>query len=217
MSQLKDASLNPVARALLHTDVGGVPTPVSNTNPLPSTVTGGLTDAQLRATAVPVDTEMPTAAALADGAANPTAPLNGAANQVYNGATWDRQRGNTEGTLLASAARTATTVSAVQTNHNARGVFVGVDVTAVGTGTLTLQLRAIDIVSGLNYNVASMTSLTTSGRYGLLVYPGVAVAALGGTTSVQAISAAIPRTWVVVVTHSDGSSWTYSLSYSLIV
>lgn len=45
MSQLKDASLNPVARALLHTDVGGVPTPVSTTNPLTTAPTSGaLTD-----------------------------------------------------------------------------------------------------------------------------------------------------------------------------
>ena len=50
----------------------------------------GLTDAQLRATPVPVDTELPAAAALADSAANPTVPAVGAYGLVWNGATWDR-------------------------------------------------------------------------------------------------------------------------------
>lgn len=44
---------------------------------------------------VTADTEMPAAAALADGAANPTSPMVGAGGLVYNGATWDRARGDT--------------------------------------------------------------------------------------------------------------------------
>ncbi len=40
----------------------------------------------------PVDTELPVAAALADGASNPTTPMVGAALLVWNGASWDRQR-----------------------------------------------------------------------------------------------------------------------------
>jgi len=42
---------------------------------------------------VTVDSELPTAAALADGFANPTAPSIGAMNSIWNGATWDRVRG----------------------------------------------------------------------------------------------------------------------------
>lgn len=41
-----------------------------------------------------VDTELPAAAALADAAANPTAPAVGAFNMVWNGATWDRLPGS---------------------------------------------------------------------------------------------------------------------------
>jgi len=69
----------------------------------------GLTDAQLRAAAVPVsgaffqatqpvsiaavvtvDTELPAAAALTDVTGNPTAPMVGAALMGFNGATWER-------------------------------------------------------------------------------------------------------------------------------
>lgn len=41
-------------------------------------------------TPLPVDTELPAAAALADAAANPTTPILGAASLVFNGTTWDR-------------------------------------------------------------------------------------------------------------------------------
>lgn len=41
-------------------------------------------------TALPIDSELPAAAALADGAANPTTPTVGSANLVFNGTTWDR-------------------------------------------------------------------------------------------------------------------------------
>ena len=46
---------------------------------------------------VTADTELPAAAALADGAGNPTAPAVGANGLVWNGATWDRHPGNTSG------------------------------------------------------------------------------------------------------------------------
>lgn len=42
----------------------------------------------------PVDTELPAAAALADGASNPTVPGVGAFGMVWNGASWERTRGD---------------------------------------------------------------------------------------------------------------------------
>jgi hypothetical protein len=66
-------------------------------------------------------------------------------NQKFNGINWDRERNNTQGTLLASAARTATATSPNQTNYNAKGVQLTIDVTAVsGTGGLILVLQGID-------------------------------------------------------------------------
>lgn len=44
---------------------------------------------------VPVDSELPAAAALADTTANPTTPLVGAAMEMFNGTQWDRVRGDT--------------------------------------------------------------------------------------------------------------------------
>jgi hypothetical protein len=55
---------------------------------------------------VTADTELPTAAALADGAANPTTPTVGAANLGYNGTTWDRLKSegtNADGEAVGTA------------------------------------------------------------------------------------------------------------------
>ncbi len=57
---------------------------------------------------VTVDTELAAAAALADGAANPTTPTVGAANLTYNGTTWDRQR-----SAVAALDSTGTGIAAV--------------------------------------------------------------------------------------------------------
>lgn len=50
---------------------------------------------------VTVDSELPAAAALADATSNPTSPAVGSFGHVFNGTTWDRQKGDTtDGTLV---------------------------------------------------------------------------------------------------------------------
>lgn len=163
-----------------------------------------------------------TSALLADGQASVTAllitpngsnasALQGVLPLTYNGSTWDLQRGNTEGTLLASATRTATTTTPDQTNYNARGVLVFFNITAVsGTGGLTLSIQWKDPVSGTTYsNLLVGSALTTAGARIYQVYP----AASGGTAST---GAALPRTWRVSVAHGDASNYTYSVGYAYV-
>jgi len=60
---------------------------------------------------VTADTELPTAAALADGAANPTTPTVGAANLGFNGTTWDRIKSeptNADGEAVTSSGALST-------------------------------------------------------------------------------------------------------------
>jgi hypothetical protein len=152
----------------------------------------------------------------ADGLAIASAPDVLAALALYNGLTLDLQRGNTEGTLLASAARTADTASADQTNHNARGALIFFNVTVAGGGSgFRLVIQAKDPLSGsyksLNqYPSAAITTVT--GLYVLLLYPGVATTGLLDVISNQAL----PRTWRVLADHTDATSHTYSASYALI-
>ena len=133
---------------------------------------------------------------------------------LWNGTSFDRSRSNEQGTLLASAARTATVTSSNHTNHNARGVLVTVNVTtASGTGGLTVRIQGIDPVAGTAFPLNTAPSaITATGLYSYLLYPG---ASGGGTT--QATALVLPRTWNVQVSAGDSSSYTYSVGYAQIL
>lgn len=257
-------------RVKLGQGVDGSATDVSSANPLP------------------VDTELPAAAALDDATANPTAPMVGAAGMVWDGANWerqgtvpnftavspyraaatlplvmngagnvltqmnaaavsdgeagnntvgaqglyngssfDRQRGNTEGVALASAARTTTTQSELLTNHNARGMIVYLQVTSApaNTETLTVYLSAWYPDSSAFAYVA--TGMIITGNEGpkmiaAMYAPGLATSAdvidaSTGSRFRKTYNMIVPRSVFVTVFHSAGSSWTYSVNYSLTV
>jgi hypothetical protein len=132
---------------------------------------------------------------------------------AYNGASWDRWRNNTEGTLLASAARTATPPSSTMTNYNHRGLDLQFRVTAVtGSPSLTVSVQTQD-ADGNWVSIASFTAVTAVGVYSYQIYPGAQSSA--SYTSVR--GTALPRTWRVLVTHGTADSVTYSLKYALIV
>src|SRR4051812_21405518 len=64
----------------------------------------------------------------ADAMTAANAGIVAAAPELFNETTFDRQRGNTEVTLLASAARTTSTGTPTQTNWNARGAIVNLNI-----------------------------------------------------------------------------------------
>lgn len=144
--------------------------------------------------------------------------LLAAAGLRWNGASWDRERGNLEGTLLASAARTATTTGSAQTNYNARGAMLILNVSAAsGTGGLTVTFLATDPVSGAQFLLnANPTAVTGTGTYVYELYPGASTAGPTGAVA-QRTAGILPRTWTVKVFHGDASSYTYSVGYELIV
>ena len=61
--------------------------------------------------AVQADTELPTAAALADATANPTTPVVGAMLEGWNGATWDRLKSDTTNGLDVDVTRVSGVVA----------------------------------------------------------------------------------------------------------
>jgi hypothetical protein len=141
-----------------------------------------------------VDTELPTAAALADATANPTTPVVGAAAELFNNATWDRARNNYNLNLDTSSARTTSANGATGTNHNARGAEIFVNVTAVSGTTPTLAVRLQESYDGTNFRDVDTTnlqtaSITANGIYKLVVYPGLPTAANASLNGV------LPRTF----------------------
>jgi hypothetical protein len=135
---------------------------------------------------------------------------------TFNESSWDRFRGNVEATLLASAARTATTTSGDQTNYNHRGLILVVDVTArAAATTLTPLLQVKDPVSG-TYDLmwqaaAAIDSADATITYYL--YPGAGTSA----DFTEEADLALPRTWRLYMTHSDTDSITYSVGAALIL
>jgi len=162
------------------------------------------------------DTSIPVSLAGADAVANTvdgmrTVPMP----MLFNGTTWDRQRGNQEMTLFASAARTATVASALQTNYNARGLMIFVDVTAVtDTPAVTPILYAVDPVSA---DVQSLwqasTAIATTGNRLYVLYPGNT----DGAQLTDKDTVPLPRSWKLYMSHGDADSITYSVGMSYIL
>lgn len=100
-------------------------------------------------TALPVDTEMPAAAALADTTSNPTAPLIGAANEVYNGSSWDRARSG----VVAYGSMGTTGIQVVNAALSSGSAFFP-QLSAAGLGDAT-SVHAFPAAGGFVYNGSS--------------------------------------------------------------
>ena len=147
---------------------------------------------------VTADTELPAAAALADGAGNPTTPTAGVATLLFNGTTWDRQRSNINVLTGDTGARTATFTGANQTNFNARGAKILLNVGAVTGTSPTLVARVqISLDNGTTFvdmPGAVTASIVATGTYLLTIYPGMTAAANSVVNDV------LPRTWRLAYT-----------------
>lgn len=127
-----------------------------------------------------------------------------------------------EGTLLASAARTAT-ASGDLTNRSGRGgmFFLTIAATPNNAETLTLLIQgrapsggSLQTLTTFTALVASALGATPSVTFVFTVYPGAAETAATTFHEVQALP--LPRSCRAVVLHSSTGSWTYSLTYALI-
>ena len=149
-------------------------------------------------------------------------PLPAGANVIGNvgqNGTWTAMIGNTANTtpVLANplipvgtttgdvGAKTATGNGATQTNVNATGATILVNMGAVTgtTPTAVLKLQGSTDAGTTWYDITGATtaSLTVTGIYVIQVYPGLtAVAGTATTGSVAMINGIIPRTWRVVWT-----------------
>lgn len=152
------------------------------------------------------DTKLPTSAASADALANPTITQIGADNMLFNGTSWDRQRGMSVATTTGdTGAKTVTGNGATQTNAGNKGLqlFIVLGVVSGTSPTAVFKLQG-SVDGGTNfYDIpgAATASLTASTNVGMTIYPGlVATAASATTGTTLTLSNALPRTWRVVWT-----------------
>ncbi len=112
-------------------------------------------------------------------------------------------------TILASAARTATTNGDDQFNGGARGVHVVIDATAAtATPSVVFTIQGKDPVSGQYYTLLASAAITGVSTTVLRVFPGATVAA--NTVA----NDCLPGVWRVIATHADADSITYSVGAS---
>lgn len=108
-------------------------------------------------------------------------------------------------TLLASAARLATTSTADQIKTTIKGIHLFIVVTAApGVETLTVTVQGKD-ANGNYYTILESASSAAVSTRRLTVYPAFAASAN------VSISDTLPDIWRVTVTHSAKGSFTYSL------
>lgn len=113
-------------------------------------------------------------------------------------------------TLLPSAARTATVASATVATEQARGVLIGVNVTA-SAATPSVVFTVESLVGGVYRTVLTSAAVTGTGNTWLRVYPGVTAVAN------EAVSDVIGEAFRVTATHADADSITYSVTAVLLV
>lgn len=130
----------------------------------------------------------------------------------------------TGGSLLASAARTATNSTAVQTDLTHPGVRLFLNVTANpgGVETLAVQIEMIDPVSyatgtvlGRAITAFPATTAAANATYVYELYPGAIETVATANHEVQGGS--LPTLWRATVTHSAAGSWTYTLGFEALL
>lgn len=109
-------------------------------------------------------------------------------------------------TLLASAARTATTTTSDVIKSTEKGIHVIIKVTAVpGVDTVTPKIQAKDSL-GNYYDLLVGTAISTTGTTVLKLAPGISAIANASAADI------LPDVYRVVMTHSAGTSFTYSVT-----
>lgn len=131
---------------------------------------------------------------------------------LFDGSVTNRQRGNQDtAALITAAGATLTQTGADQTNYNGRGVKIVLDMTNVGTGSVTITIQGKDAASGKYYTLLAGLAITTISTNVYEVYPG-------STAAANAVaSAVLPRTWRVLVTAGNANPTTYTVGASVIV
>lgn len=129
---------------------------------------------------------------------------------LFDGASaYPKQRGNTDETILASAARTIATNSADFKNYNGRVLTLVIDVTVYTAGSITVTIQGKDDVSGKYYTLLASVALAATGTTVLRIGPGVLAAANLSTPL------PLPRVWRASVAVGSADSVTYSVGASV--
>lgn len=111
--------------------------------------------------------------------------------------------------LITCAGCIATQTGTDQTNAGQRGLKVVVDMTVVGTGSITCAIQGKDVASGKYYSLLTGAAIITNSTNVYTVYPGI-------TATTNSTADILPRTWRVVCTANNANATTYTVGASVI-
>ena len=121
----------------------------------------------------------------------------------------DSARANLAVTAIASAAFTTTQTTADQLNVNGHALHVILDVTVVGTGSVTLAINAKDPASGKYYPLLTGVAVVANSTNVYRVGPALTAVANAVANDW------VPRLFQIVVTANNANAATYSVGYNL--
>ena len=130
--------------------------------------------------------------------------LDYARNELVNG------RPNSPIIVLASVAQTLTQTQPDQDNPDCRGIAVILDMTVVGTGSVTLEIDGKDPASGKYVALLTGAAVITNSTNVYRIYPGLTAAANAVASDV------LWRTWRIKVTANNANAATYSVGAILL-
>lgn len=138
--------------------------------------------------------------------------LVAAVEMLWNGASFDRRRANIDlssSLVTLSGTTSGTYNSADQTNFNHKGIQLGINLTSISGGSITVTIQGKDAVSGVYYTILQSAALSSAAFTRLTVHPGL-------TTSANAMANdLLPRTWRVQVVVGSGATVTGTIGASL--
>lgn len=114
------------------------------------------------------------------------------------------------GAVISAAGATATQNTADYQNGSYRGVKVVLDMTTVGTGSVTLTIQGKDGASGKYYTLLAGAAVITNSTNVYTVYPS-----LPATANVSA-NDVLPKTWRILVTANNANATTYTVGATLL-
>lgn len=112
------------------------------------------------------------------------------------------------GSLDIAAGATTTQTGPDLNNQCDRGVTVILDMTTVGTGSVTLTIQGKDRRSGKYYTLLAGAAVITNSTNRYTVYPGLTAAANLVASDV------LPDLWRVLVTANNANPATYTVGWS---
>lgn len=133
---------------------------------------------------------------------------------LYDGATWQRQRGIITTNLLPMGSRTSTQTLPDRRNWNFRGVVVLLDINTIGLGSLSVQIQGKSDTTGNYFNLLQSNAQTSNGLKVFAIVPA-AFTAIAGTPTHQITEGynglLLTQTYRVIIVHNNANAVTYSV------